>query len=110
MQDAPRIGEGLVIHGDALLEGVAPRRRAGGDGVLYVVGGHELVHCGHVALGPHLLEVPAHESLVFLCGHDMPSSSSHCLPADADSFLPESMMPPTKERCELPRWPLSGII
>src|SRR5829696_5288792 len=76
MQDAPPIGEGVVIHGNVLLKGVAPRPRDGRDGVLYVVGGHEIVHRGQVALAPHLLEVAADESLVFLCGHGMPSSSS----------------------------------
>jgi hypothetical protein len=54
-----RVGEGVVIHGDALLDAVAPGPRAWRDGVLgvlYVVGGHELVHCRYVALSPHLLE------------------------------------------------------
>jgi hypothetical protein len=68
MQDAPPIGEGVVIHGNVLLKGVAPRPRAGRAGVLHVVGGHELVHRGHVALAPHLLEVPAYERFVVLFG------------------------------------------
>jgi hypothetical protein len=37
--------------------------------VIYVVGGHELVHGGQVALVPCLFEVAADESLVLLCWH-----------------------------------------
>ncbi len=53
------VGEGLIVQGDAPLDAVAPGPRAWRDGVLgvlHVVGSHELVHCRHVALGPHLLE------------------------------------------------------
>src|SRR5215217_9487948 len=73
------VGEGLIVQGDAPLNAVAPRPRPWRDGVLgvlYVVGGHELVHCRYIALGPHLLEEPVNWSLVILCGHSMPSSSS----------------------------------
>src|SRR5215217_8669521 len=45
--------------------------------VLDVVGDHELVHRGHVALDPRLLEVVTDEGFVFLCGHGMFSSNTH---------------------------------
>src|SRR5215217_8847915 len=45
--------------------------------VLDVVGDHELVHRGHVALDPRLLEVMTDEAFVFLCGHGMFSSNTH---------------------------------
>ncbi len=57
-----RVGEGLMVQGHALLDAVAPGPRPWRDGVLgvlYVVGGHELVHCRYVALSSHLLEEPA---------------------------------------------------
>jgi hypothetical protein len=57
--------------------------------VLDVVGDHELVHGGQVALDPRLLKVAADECFVLLCGHGMFSSNTHFLLAGNHPFHQE---------------------
>jgi hypothetical protein len=86
MEDALHIGEGFIVHGEQLLEAVAAGQSPIRDLVLDVVGDHELVHGGQVALNPRLLEVAADESFVFLCGHGTFSSHTHFLLAGNHPF------------------------
>jgi hypothetical protein len=65
VEDTLHIGEGFIVHGEQLLEAVAAGQSPIRDLVLDVVGDHELIHGGQVALDPRLLEVAADEGFVF---------------------------------------------
>src|SRR5215212_6727154 len=76
-----KVGEGRAVGSDQLLHALSARRQGGRARVLEVVGSHELVHGGHVALAPRLLEEFAYEYFGVLFGRHGTSSFTNCPPA-----------------------------